>query len=101
MSQVTGIHHITVCASGAQEDIDFLTQVAGQRLIKQTILFDGRYAHYHLYNRIPIARPDRYTRRSPISASQAAPARARFPRPPTTFRKAPPKSGPDHLVRTR
>ena len=49
MSQVTGIHHITVCASGAQEDIDFLTQVAGQRLIKQTILFDGRYAHYHLY----------------------------------------------------
>jgi len=49
MSQVTGIHHITVCAAGAQEDIDFLTQVAGQRLIKQTILFDGRYAHYHLY----------------------------------------------------
>jgi glyoxalase family protein len=49
MSQVTGIHHITVCAAGAQEDIDFLTQVFGQRLIKQTILFDGRYAHYHLY----------------------------------------------------
>jgi len=49
MSQVTGIHHITVCAAGAQDDIDFLTQVAGQRLIKQTILFDGRYAHYHLY----------------------------------------------------
>src|SRR5712692_6286739 len=49
MSKVTGLHHITVCAAGAQEDIDFLTQVAGQRLIKQTILFDGRYAHYHLY----------------------------------------------------
>lgn len=49
MSLVTGIHHITVCASGAQEDVDFLTQVFGQRLIKQTILFDGRYAHYHLY----------------------------------------------------
>ena len=46
---VTGLHHITVCASGAQEDIDFFTQVVGQRLIKQTILFDGRYAHYHLY----------------------------------------------------
>jgi glyoxalase family protein len=44
-----GIHHITVCASGAQEDVDFLTKVCGQRLIKQTILFDGRYAHYHLY----------------------------------------------------
>lgn len=49
MSLVKGLHHITVCAGGAQEDIDFLTQVFGQRLIKQTILFDGRYAHYHLY----------------------------------------------------
>jgi glyoxalase family protein len=46
---VTGIHHITLCASGAQEDVDFCTQVMGQRLIKQTVLFDGRYAHYHLY----------------------------------------------------
>lgn len=34
---VSGIHHITLCAGGAQEDIDFLTQVLGQRLIKQTI----------------------------------------------------------------
>src|SRR5438874_4707155 len=49
MSLVTGIHHITVCASGAQEDVDFQTKVAGQRVIKQTVLFDGRYAHYHLY----------------------------------------------------
>lgn len=46
---VTGLHYITACASGAQEDIDFFTQVVGQRLIKQTVLFDGRYAHYHLY----------------------------------------------------
>ena len=46
---VRGIHHITVCASGAQEDVDFFTKVVGQRLIKQTVLFDGRYAHYHLY----------------------------------------------------
>jgi glyoxalase family protein len=43
------LHHITVCASGAQEDVDFMTKVVGQRLIKQTVLFDGRYAHYHLY----------------------------------------------------
>ncbi|MGH9739932.1 MAG: VOC family protein [Candidatus Acidiferrales bacterium] len=49
MSLVKGIHHITVCVAGAQEDIDFQTQVFGQRLIKQTVLFDGRYAHYHLY----------------------------------------------------
>jgi glyoxalase family protein len=45
----TGFHHITVCSGGAQDDIDFFTQVLGQRLIKQTILFDGRFAHYHLY----------------------------------------------------
>jgi glyoxalase family protein len=48
-SNVRGIHHITVCAAGAQEDVDFQTRVFGQRLIKQTVLFDGRYAHYHLY----------------------------------------------------
>ena len=49
MSLVKGIHHMTVCVDGAQEDIDFQTQVFGQRMIKQTVLFDGRYAHYHLY----------------------------------------------------
>src|SRR5271154_1666458 len=46
---VTGLHHITLCAGGAQEDIDFMPQVIGQRMIKQTVLFDGRFAHYHLY----------------------------------------------------
>src|SRR3954454_10945775 len=46
---IKGLHHITLCASGAQEDVDFCTKVMGQRLIKQTVLFDGRYAHYHLY----------------------------------------------------
>jgi|SRR5579863_393935 len=45
----TGLHHITLCAGGAQDDVDFFTGVVGQRLIKQTVLFDGRYAHYHLY----------------------------------------------------
>jgi glyoxalase family protein len=49
LSYVTGFHHITLCAAGAQEDIDFFTHVVGQRMIKQTVLFDGRYAHYHLY----------------------------------------------------
>ena len=49
MSIATGLHHLTVCVGGAQEDIDFQTQVFGQRMIKQTVLFDGRYAHYHLY----------------------------------------------------
>lgn len=49
MSFVSGFHHITLCAATAQEDIDFCTDVLGQRMIKQTVLFDGRYAHYHLY----------------------------------------------------
>jgi glyoxalase family protein len=49
MSLVKGLHHMTVCVGGAQEDIDFQTIIFGQRMIKQTVLFDGRYAHYHLY----------------------------------------------------
>jgi glyoxalase family protein len=54
---VTGLHHITACADSAQQDINFFTQVVGQRLIKQTILFDGRYAHYHLYYANEMAEP--------------------------------------------
>lgn len=46
---VTGIHHCTICVGGAQEDIDFMTRVIGQRLIKQTVLFDGTAPIYHLY----------------------------------------------------
>lgn len=46
---VTGIHHCTICVGGAQEDIDFMTKVIGQRLIKQTVLFDGTAPIYHLY----------------------------------------------------
>jgi len=46
---VTGIHHVTSCVAGAQEDIDFFTQVVGQRMIKQTVLFDGKAPIYHLY----------------------------------------------------
>lgn len=46
---VKGIHHVTTCVGGAQEDIDFLTKVIGQRMIKQTVLFDGKAPIYHLY----------------------------------------------------
>ncbi|WP_207482008.1 ring-cleaving dioxygenase [Arenibaculum pallidiluteum] len=49
MRIVTGFHHVTACVAGAQEDIDFLTQVVGQRMIKQTVLFDGTTSIYHLY----------------------------------------------------
>jgi glyoxalase family protein len=45
----TGYHHITACAGGAQEDVDFFTRVVGQRLVKQTVLMDGKFPHYHLY----------------------------------------------------
>src|SRR3712207_5950210 len=46
---VDGIHHVTSGVAGAQEDIDFFTQVVGQRMIKQTVLFDGEKPIYHLY----------------------------------------------------
>jgi glyoxalase family protein len=46
---ITGLHHVTSGASGAQEDIDFFTQAVGLRMIKQTVLFDGTNPIYHLY----------------------------------------------------
>jgi glyoxalase family protein len=46
---VKGLHHITMCPGGAQEDIDFFTQVMGQRLVKQTVLMDGSIPVYHFY----------------------------------------------------
>ena len=49
MRRVNGLHHVTSGVWGAQEDIDFFTQVVGQRMIKQTILFDGTVSFYHLY----------------------------------------------------
>jgi glyoxalase family protein len=48
-SLVKGVHHITLCAGGAQEDVDFFTKVLGQRLVKQTVLMDGSIPIYHLY----------------------------------------------------
>ena len=46
---LTGYHHITACAGGAQEDVNFFTQVVGQRMAKQTVLMDGSIPIYHLY----------------------------------------------------
>jgi glyoxalase family protein len=48
-SLVKGVHHITLCAGGAQEDVDFFTKVLGQRMVKQTVLMDGSIPIYHLY----------------------------------------------------
>lgn len=46
---ISGLHHLTSCVAGAQEDIDFFTRIIGQRMIKQTVLFDGTLPIYHLY----------------------------------------------------
>ena len=48
-SLIQGIHHITLCPGPAQEDLDFYSQVLGQRLVKQTVLMDGRIPIYHFY----------------------------------------------------
>jgi len=46
---LTGYHHITACAGGAQEDVNFFTQAVGLRMAKQTVLMDGKIPVYHLY----------------------------------------------------
>ena len=46
---LTGYHHITACAGGAQEDVTFFTQAVGLRMAKQTVLMDGSIPIYHLY----------------------------------------------------
>ena len=47
--QIQGLHHITLCTSTAQADVDFFVKIMGQRLIKQTLFYDGRIPIYHLY----------------------------------------------------
>ena len=48
-TRLKGIHHITLCPGGAQEDVDFFTTVLGLRLVKQTVLMDGSIPIYHFY----------------------------------------------------
>ena len=48
-SLLKGVHHITLCVGGAQQDVDFFTKVLGQRMVKQTVLMDGSIPIYHLY----------------------------------------------------
>lgn len=45
---ILGIHHITLVTKDAQRNVDFYTQVLGQRLVKQTVNFDDPTS-YHLY----------------------------------------------------
>ena len=68
---LTGYHHITACAGGAQEDVDFFTQVVGLRMAKQTVLMDGSIPIYHLYYSNAKLEPGSVmTIRSPTAASQ-------------------------------
>jgi len=46
---LTGYHHITACAGGAQDDVNFFTNIVGLRMAKQTVLMDGKIPIYHLY----------------------------------------------------
>lgn len=48
-SLIRGLHHITLCTSTAQGDVDFFVKVIGQRFIKRTLFYDGRIPIYHLY----------------------------------------------------
>lgn len=45
---ITGIHHITALASGAQSNINFYCGVLGLRLVKKTVNFDAPDV-YHFY----------------------------------------------------
>jgi glyoxalase family protein len=49
MNYIEGSHHVTLSVAGAQEDVDFHVKALGLRLIKRTVLFDGRIPIYHLY----------------------------------------------------
>ena len=45
---ITGIHHVTALASGAQQNLDFYCGILGMRLVKKTINFDAPEV-YHFY----------------------------------------------------
>jgi len=99
MSLVKGIHHITLCASGAQEDIDFFTKVAGQRMIKQTVLFDGRYAHYHLYYSNADAEPGSVATTFPYQRVKGRPGSGQISATSYTIPKGTAKFWVEHLNR--
>ncbi|HWG84778.1 MAG TPA: VOC family protein, partial [Deinococcales bacterium] len=48
MRPVQGLHHLTVMASDPQRNVDFYTQLLGQRMVKVTVNFDDP-GTYHLY----------------------------------------------------
>lgn len=47
-SKILGLHHITAIAGNAKRNLDFYTEVLGQRLVKKTVNFDDPQT-YHFY----------------------------------------------------
>lgn len=47
-SFITGIHHVTAIAGGAQKNLEFYAGILGLRLVKKTVNFDANSV-YHLY----------------------------------------------------
>ncbi|HEY0612069.1 MAG TPA: VOC family protein [Chitinophaga sp.] len=45
---ITGIHHVTAIAAGAQKNIDFYSGILGLRMVKKTVNFDAPGV-YHFY----------------------------------------------------
>ena len=45
---ITGLHHVTVIAGDAQENLDFYSGVLGMRLVKKTVNQDVP-GTYHLF----------------------------------------------------
>lgn len=52
-SHIPGLHHVTMIARDAQQNLDFYVRLLGLRLVKQTINFDdpGMYHFYYADNR--------------------------------------------------
>lgn len=45
---ITGIHHVTAIAAGAQKNIDFYSGILGLKMVKKTVNFDAPSV-YHFY----------------------------------------------------
>ena len=65
---IQGIHHITVFAKNPQKNIDFYTQVLGQRFVKKTVNFDDP-GTYHLYYGDNVGSPGTIMTFFPIEAA--------------------------------
>jgi len=73
MTTIPGLHHVTAISGPAQANVDFVTRVLGQRLIKKTVNFDAPDT-YHLYYGDASGRPGSVLTFFPFA--DAAPGRA-------------------------